>query len=652
MKKWLSTIMLFMVVFLAAINTKTVVFATEIEDTDLRASIEVSGDTKKDFVIVLDPGHGGSDPGAVRIHNGITYTERDLVLKIANYCKEELEKYVGVKVYLTRTNNGNSLMDRLERTQFALEKEADVIVSLHLNATKETYTKVSGALVFGPNKNTESGVITQELSNQILTELEKLELKNRGIVVDEGYGMVLYPKQNNIPGMIVEHAFINSPEDVANHLSSSEKLRRLGISDAQGIASYYNLKTEYPDYIEYEENAGKMEIIENEEYLEGTEYNLRTLEVPEAYSLKYAIWTEENNKDSVVWKEAVKDKRGVWKSNFRVSDYKKKGNYLVQAYVINPDDTQVCVASSVIQIKGPQSKEIVMQKENPEKGTFQIRVKDLTSEAELDKVTLKVWYGENKKDAYIYTPKLQKNSSYRTTVNIKKHKYRYGTYKVQLIAIDKNGVKSTFKAREFEFQRPELNVTIKPNKAFTTYTINAKRTLDVASLKMAVWSTANEQDDLKWYTAKIDKKNQWVVKVPYTKHKTAGEYCVDLYGVGADGQENMLVHTTFTVNRPKIEKIEISKVDKENGTFTVYIKGVQAEAGVKKVTLHAWTKDDASDVHKYTAKKASKDSYRVDMNIKDYDGYYGKYHLKAFVRDKREILRTKKTSYKFELSEE
>ena len=40
----------------------------------------------KNMVFVLDPGHGGSDPGATRTHNGVTYYERDIVLKITNYC--------------------------------------------------------------------------------------------------------------------------------------------------------------------------------------------------------------------------------------------------------------------------------------------------------------------------------------------------------------------------------------------------------------------------------------------------------------------------------------------------------------------------------------------------------------------------------------
>ena len=56
-------------------------------------------------VIVLDPGHGGHDGGASSSFNGKTYLEKELNLKIAQYCKAELETYSNVKVYMTRSND-------------------------------------------------------------------------------------------------------------------------------------------------------------------------------------------------------------------------------------------------------------------------------------------------------------------------------------------------------------------------------------------------------------------------------------------------------------------------------------------------------------------------------------------------------------------
>ena len=211
----------------------------------------------KAFVIVLDPGHGGSDPGAVRTHNGITYRERDLVLKIANYCKEELLKNPNVEVYLTRENNTDKLQDRKERIEFAKKVNADIVVSLHLNSTGETSTTANGAEIYYPNANFNTSVHEngKTLATKILGQLTTLGLKNRGIVIRNSnestyadgsvadyLGIIYYAKKEGIPSVLVEHGFINNANDVNNYFSSDEKLKQLGIANAKGILEYLDIQ--------------------------------------------------------------------------------------------------------------------------------------------------------------------------------------------------------------------------------------------------------------------------------------------------------------------------------------------------------------------------------------------------------------------------
>lgn len=82
----------------------------------------------RDIVIVLDPGHGGSDVGARR---GSVY-EKTINFKVAQYCKAELEQYEGVKVYMTRTGDTNPSL--AERAQIAKNYNADILVSIHQNS--------------------------------------------------------------------------------------------------------------------------------------------------------------------------------------------------------------------------------------------------------------------------------------------------------------------------------------------------------------------------------------------------------------------------------------------------------------------------------------------------------------------------------------
>ena len=211
------------------------------------------------IVVVLDPGHGGSDSGA----SGNGLREKDLTLKIAQYAKQELEKYAGVTVYLTRTSDG--YVGLKDRATYAKSVNADIFVSLHINSNKST--SPNGAGIYYPNRNYNASFsdIGNGLATKIISKLTALGLNTwrsdvGGIIredeckdPDEEY---MYPdgshgdyhsvirncKKEGIPAILVEHAFISNASDASNYLSSDEKLKKLGVADAQGIAEYYNLK--------------------------------------------------------------------------------------------------------------------------------------------------------------------------------------------------------------------------------------------------------------------------------------------------------------------------------------------------------------------------------------------------------------------------
>jgi N-acetylmuramoyl-L-alanine amidase len=80
--------------------------------------------------IVIDPGHGGKDPGAIGI-GGIA--EKDIVLAVAKKLALKLKREMGVEVVLTR--NDDSFVDLKDRTAIANAEQADLFISLHVNAS-------------------------------------------------------------------------------------------------------------------------------------------------------------------------------------------------------------------------------------------------------------------------------------------------------------------------------------------------------------------------------------------------------------------------------------------------------------------------------------------------------------------------------------
>lgn len=193
--------------------------------------------SNSNLVIVLDPGHDASK------HSGATANgvrEEVVTLKIAEYCKEVLEQYSGVSVYMTRTDGNcpypdtNSIDDILKRVEWAKTKDADAFISFHINSSVSGAAQ--GAEVYYPQGEENA----QELAKDIVGELAKLGLKNRGDKGDDSYAVIRHSKRNGFPGLIIEHAFVSNVSD-AKWFQTEENLKKLGEADAAGIIKYYGL---------------------------------------------------------------------------------------------------------------------------------------------------------------------------------------------------------------------------------------------------------------------------------------------------------------------------------------------------------------------------------------------------------------------------
>src|SRR4029079_18015431 len=86
--------------------------------------------TPEKKVIVIDPGHGGSETGATGKDGAF---EKDITLAIANKLKALLESNTGVRVILTRTGDQQVGLD--DRTALANNNKADLFISIHANST-------------------------------------------------------------------------------------------------------------------------------------------------------------------------------------------------------------------------------------------------------------------------------------------------------------------------------------------------------------------------------------------------------------------------------------------------------------------------------------------------------------------------------------
>lgn len=196
---------------------------------------------EKNIVIVIDPGHGGSNIGGQI--PGIDEKNATLVTALA--MKEELEKYEGVTVYMTRT--GDTDLSLEERVNVAGILGADFLFSLHFN--KAVPNRLYGAEVWIPSLG-ENYAKSYACGDMVLNELcDTYGLYRRGIKTkvsavngQDYYGVIKYAGGLGIPSMIIEHCHIDNEADIP-FFNSPEKLVQLGRMDATGVAKYFGLKS-------------------------------------------------------------------------------------------------------------------------------------------------------------------------------------------------------------------------------------------------------------------------------------------------------------------------------------------------------------------------------------------------------------------------
>ncbi len=176
------------------------------------------------FLVVIDPGHGGPDPGAIGI-GGIR--ETDVVLEVSKIVKDLLSEK-GVKVRLTRKNEVD--LDLPPRVSFANNTDADIFVSIHANASRGKRRDINGLETFY-YRGWRGRLLAKRIQQQILRVSPGSP--DRG--VKQGRFYVI--KNTRMPAVLVEVGFLTGRLD-SRRLEKTTHRKRLAYAIAKGILEY------------------------------------------------------------------------------------------------------------------------------------------------------------------------------------------------------------------------------------------------------------------------------------------------------------------------------------------------------------------------------------------------------------------------------
>ena len=201
---------------------------------------DASKDKNTKRSIFLDPGHGGSDPGA--ISGGVR--EKDLTLSVYNKVSSKLAS-LGYTVLTSR--NVDKDVDLVDRAEQANNANADMLLSIHFNAGGrgiargiETYYYQSQEdIVPKINKENHNNAERLERSRKLANKVQQNLLYQTG-ANDRGVKRASFTvlRETSIPSILVELGFIDNPEE-RNKVKTNEYQERLANGIVDGIVAYY-----------------------------------------------------------------------------------------------------------------------------------------------------------------------------------------------------------------------------------------------------------------------------------------------------------------------------------------------------------------------------------------------------------------------------
>lgn len=201
-------------------------------DQVVEVDVEVAEEVPQ-YIVFLDPGHGAIDNGT---SNGINH-ENEIVMEVARYVEANLPKEY--EIHFSRENNEEVSWDEFDekadlqtRINMAIQKDADVFVSIHVNYLDDY---AYGMEVWHSEQSASTA-----LAKAVESQLGQLPfIENRGLRSTSQSSLYVIDR-NPITGVLIELGFLSNPDDLA-YLTSKKQQAIMGEAIAKAIMQAYPL---------------------------------------------------------------------------------------------------------------------------------------------------------------------------------------------------------------------------------------------------------------------------------------------------------------------------------------------------------------------------------------------------------------------------
>lgn len=351
-------------------------------------------------------------------------------------------------------------------------------------------------------------------------------------------------------------------------------------------------------------------------------------------SLKFAVWSDNNDQDDLVWYDA--DASGA--AYIDLSNHKDYGIYNIHTYSFKNGQTTGLNAMTVT-VARPEVTTNITQTSN---GNFTITINNVPDS--ITSILVPVWSDKNGQDDIKWYSATQTGiGTYQATISVANHNSNNGHYSAHIYGQSSitGGLIGLAVTSGFDNvdTRPNATVSVvnySENKTtFDVVVTGSSATKTITSVAIAVWSEDKGQDDLIWYTPTIT-NNSARVTIDIANHSNTSDiYNVHVYGQSKLGNHfiGLAVTKGFTVTETSATAptITVSNYAKDSGVLTVTVSETSTSKQLKFIRVAAWSESDQSNLYWYTTSDITNGTASLTVDEKYHDYIKGDYTVHVYV---------------------
>ena len=272
------------------------------------------------------------------------------------------------------------------------------------------------------------------------------------------------------------------------------------------------------------------------------------------HDIEVPVWTSQNGQDDIKWYKAEKAADGSYTYTFYAKNHNfESGHYNVHVYGVSEVTHSLVglATTSGIDLTFNQNltaPTVTVQNHNADKGTLQVVIAETETSKSIASVSVAAWSEAEQKNIHWYTTSHVVNGKVIVTVDEKYHHNLTGNYTVHTYIKTKDGSTIGYNLGQCAFNNTQSTTSVTATyKGTGVYGVTISGVYSNCSVKYAVWSDVNGQDDIKWYDASVSQAVATGL-INVANHSGTGTYHLHAYQ-SDNGKMYLLGKTEFTVKK-------------------------------------------------------------------------------------------------------